>query len=137
MRYLIMLVTLLFSTSAMADMPSYLKDATVAVTLKSGKTYTYRAEDMAVVKRSSMKLPIVKQVFQAINDKKLILNRKNRVYLLAGLGSTGKLHATTDGSRQRKGVIGGIGYQRRVDDVSVGIQTQDNGTTSVTFGKDF
>ena len=50
---IIALTGLLFSLPAMAvgPAPSYLQGATITVTLKNGKTYTFSADEYAVVKR--------------------------------------------------------------------------------------
>ena len=142
MKNLIILVTLLFSVSALAK-PKYLEGATVTVTLKNGKTYTYSSEEMAVVKRDNMKLPVVAQTLKAIKEKKIVPNKLNRIYITAGVGNSGRLETETDGSRYKTGIkrgeVFGVGIQRKINkgDYNVGLQIQNNGTTSLSVGQDF
>jgi hypothetical protein len=149
MRNLIVLVTLLFSVSALAQqMPKYLEGATVTVTLKNGKTYDYKSEEMAVVKRDSMgqlvaAQAVIKKVDKALKEKKIVPNKRNRVYVLGGIGNSGKLKTKTDGSRYKTqiddGEVFGVGIQRKINDgdYNIGIQLQNNGTTSLSLGHDF
>jgi len=147
MRTLTLLVTLLFTVSAMAEMPAYLKGATVTVTLKNGKKYTYKSEKMAVVPRENLGTNALKAahfdvLHEKIKTKKLVKNRKNRVYGLIGKGLNGDLKTLTNGDRyetkHKKGTVIGFGYQRKINNkVNVGIQVQDNQTTSLSLGLDF
>lgn len=142
MKKLIILVTLLFSVSAMAEMPKYLEGATVTVTLKNGETHSFKSEEYAIVRRQSMQSPIAKQIIQAVKDERLVTNKKNRVFLLGGYGSTGDLKSSTDGNtyevKHKKGVVGGVGYQRKVSQkVNIGGQVQTNGTALISVGTDF
>jgi hypothetical protein len=142
----IFLVTLLFSVSAMAQ-PKYLEGAQVTVTLKNGKTYTYSSEEMAVVKRNNLTKykplkQFVKHVDKAFKEERIVPNKKTRVYLLGGYGSTGDLDVSTNGSKYQvehdKGFVGGVGVQRKLNNkVNVGVQVQSNGTTSLSVGHDF
>lgn len=146
MKALILAVFTLFSFSSMA-MPKYLEGANVTVTLKNGKTYTYKSEDMAVVPRQNMninktKVKFAKKIMKAMEEEKIVPNKKNRVYVLGGYGSTGDLDVSTNGKKYEvehdKGFVGGVGYQRKVnEDVNVGVQVQTNGTTSLSVGTDF
>lgn len=142
-------VTVFFMAIDVANaMPKYLEGATVTVTLKNGKKYEYSSEEMAVVKRKNInanveKVKVAKKIMKALKDKKIVPNKKNRVYVLGGYGNTGDLDSSTNGSRYKveheKGAVGGIGYQRKVGDgdVNVGVQVQTNGTTSLSLGTDF
>ena len=142
MRNLIIIVTLLFSVSAMA-MPKYLEGATVTVTLKNGKQYTYSSKEMAVVKRDNMQLPMVAQTIKALKEKKIVPNKQTRVYAIVGTGNSGDLETETDGSKYKTGIkrgsVFGVGVQRKINkgDYNIGVQVQNNGTTSLTVGKDF
>jgi hypothetical protein len=128
-------------------MPEYLKGATVTVTLKNGKTYEYKSEEMAVVKRSSMgKTLFLEQsmatITRKLKRKEIVENKKNRIYGLIGSGPTGGMNVNTDGSRYSvthdKGTVTGIGFQRKVtEEVNVGIQVQSNDVTSLSVGFDF
>lgn len=147
MKNLIILMFLLFAMGVRAEMPKYLEGATVTVTLKNGKTYEYKSEEMAVVKRENIDINAAANqelatVKQQIKDKKLVKNKKNRVYVLGGYGNTGSLDVSTNGStyqtKHSKGAVGGIGYQRKLNEkVNVGVQVQTNGTTSLSIGTDF
>lgn len=146
MRVLI-LVTLLFSVSAMAEMPKFLEGATVTVKLKNGKTHVYKAEDMAVVKRSNLSINSgamqqASNIVQKVKDKELVENNRNRVYVLLGSGLNGDLNSKTNGSKYKishdKGTVLGFGYQYKfTNDYNLGMQVQDNGTTSLSIGMDF
>lgn len=145
MRKLIVLASL-FSLSTFAQMPKYLEGATVTVTLKNGKTYSYKSEDMAVVPRKQMTRPsdlaAAKVIIQKVEKGQLVKEKKNRIYVLGGYGNTGDMKVSTDGStyetKHKRGVVGGIGYQRKLNQkINVGVQAQTNGTTSLSLGTDF
>lgn len=148
MKFLLMIITLFAFTVAQAqEMPKYLEGASVTVTLKNGKTYTFKSEEYAVVPRSGMgEAVILRQqlatVAKKIERKDLVKNKKNRIYGLIGRGNTGELDVSTNGSRYKvehdRGTVGGIGYQRKLDEtINAGIQIQNNGTTSLSLGVDF
>lgn len=142
MRKTIMTMILLFSVSVVAEMPKYLKGATVTVTLKNGQKHTFKSEEYAVVKRENMQLPVVAKIAKALQQEKIVPNKKNRVYLLGGYGSTGDLKSSTNGEiyevKHKKGVVGGLGYQHKLNQkLNVGVQVQTNGTSSLSIGTDF
>lgn len=142
MKHLITLTIFLFSASIIATgVPKYLKGAKVTVTLKNGKQYTRPSKEVAVVERKKMKRSskvTTKKARRVINQ-----NKKNRIYVLGGVGNNGKLKTKTIGNKYKtqieQGIIFGIGFQRKIDngDYSVGIQVQNNGTSSLTLGYDF
>lgn len=129
------------------EKPKYLEGAEITVTLKNGKKYKFKSEEYAVVKRdqmlSSLKIKAeLAEVKEKIKTKKLVKNRKNRIYVLGGYGNTHKLETSTNGStyetKNKKGFVGGVGYQRKVTEkVNVGIQAQTNGTGNLSVGLDF
>lgn len=145
MKNLLTIILTFVSLNLLAqDMPKYLKGAKVTVTLKNGKKYTFKSEDYAVVPRNGMGK--VKQqlatVIRKIEKKQLVKNKKNRVYGLIGRGIDGDMNVSTNGSRysveQDKGTVGGIGYQRKLNEtLNLGIQVQSNSTTSLSLGLDF
>lgn len=148
MKKLLLTFALLFTFSVSAqEVPKFLEGAKVTVTLKNGKTYTYNSSEMAVVKRKNLSINLGVQqeladVKQKIKDKKLVKNRKNRVYGLLGHGPSGDLQTSTNGSKyttsHKKGAVVGIGYQRKITEkVNVGVQVQSNKTTSLSVGLDF
>lgn len=152
MKYLLVVamfifMALFYNNANAQEMPSYLKGATVTVTLKNGKTYEYKSEEMAVVPRQSLGTTLalqntVKEVKRKIENKELVKNKKNRLYGLVGQGPTDGLDVSTNGSRYKvehdRGGVLGIGYQRKLDEtVNIGIQIQNNDTTSLSLGFDF
>lgn len=148
MKFLIVTTLLLiFSISQAAEMPKYLEGATVTVTLKNGKTYEYKSEKMAVVPRENIDINAAKvagfeTLRKKIVNKEIVKNKKNRIYGLIGQGPTGGLDVSTNGSHYSvehdRGTVGGIGYQRKLDEtINVGIQIQNNNTTSLSLGVDF
>lgn len=147
MRNLIVLVTLLFSVSAMAEMPKYLEGATVTVTLKNGKTYEYKSDEMAVVPRSNLDVNAAKvaafhTLHKKLVSKEIVKNKKHRVYGLLGYGPTGNLKTSTNGSKYKteheEGAVFGVGYQFKLsEDLNIGGQVQSNETFSLSVGTDF
>jgi len=147
MKKIITLAIFLLSMSTLA-LPKHLKGAHVTVTLKNGKKYTYTSEEMAVVKRETTGQlatahKTIKRVYRALKHKKIVSNKRNRIYILGGIGNSGKLKTKTDGSSYKteikQGGVFGVGIQRKINDgdYNVGVQVQNNGTTSLTFGTDF
>jgi len=148
MRQLIPIVALLFSVSTIAaKIPKFLKGAKVTVTLKNGEKHTYDSEEMAVVPRKtpikkSPKLAGFDKLHKKVVNKELVKNKKNRIYVLGGIGPTGGLRTSTDGSQyktsHKTGSVLGIGFQRKIDEeLNIGIQIQNNDTTSLSLGLDF
>lgn len=143
----IFIMFMLSFQSKAAEAPKYLEGAVVTVTLKSGKTYSFKSEEYAVVPRNQTgQIIYIKQELAAVKEKirtkKLVKNRKNRIYGLVGYGNTGELKTSTNGSayetKHDRGAIGGIGYQRKLNEkVNAGVQLQNNGTTSLSLGFDF
>jgi hypothetical protein len=141
-----LLITLMLSVKAEA-MPKYLEGAEVTVTLKNGKTYTYKSEEMAVVPRKNLQVNAVKvagfdKLHKKIENEEIVENKRNRIFGMVGRGATGGLDVRTDGSQyeveHERGAVFGLGYQRKVnDDFNLGIIIQNNQTTSFSLGKDF
>lgn len=142
MKYFITITFLIFSLGTFAQtMPKYLDGAEVTVTLKNGKTYIYKSEDMAVVPRVSLGTTLVLQK-TVRKVKKLVKDKKNRLYGMVGQGPNGDLDVSTNGSRYKiehdRGGVLGIGYQRKMtEEFNLGVQIQNNQTTSLTLGLDF
>lgn len=82
MRYLFVIMMFLLAFSTSAKQPKYLKDATITVKLKSGKTYTFNANDYKIVKRTP-KLVIKKKAVPKMAFK------KHRFSLYGGMGPHG------------------------------------------------
>jgi hypothetical protein len=144
---LVITIGLFLTTGSVYSMPKYLEGAEVTVTLKNGKTYTYKSEEYAVVPRSSMGTTAalastVNRFKKKIENEEIVKNKKNRIFGMVGQGPTGELDVRTDGSQYEiehdRGAVFGLGYQRKVnDDFNLGIVIQNNQTTSFTLGKDF
>lgn len=147
---LFLMIIMLFSMSVYAEQPKYLEGAVITVKLKNGKTYKYDSKQMAVVPRSKEQPKkhicpekvVVKQVFQAMEERRIVPNKKNRVYLLGGYGPNGELDVSSNSSRyrvtQHEDFVGGIGYQRKIGDTyNLGLQLQNNNTSSLSLGLDF
>lgn len=148
MRNLITVITMFFMINvSAAEMPKYLKGATVTVTLKNGKTYTYKSEDMAVVPRENLQINSLKVLgFNILHtklvNKEIIKNRRNRLYGFVGYNFDGSLDVRKDGDissvKAGKDNIFGIGYMRKLNEkVNVGFQMDLNGTFGITLGTDF
>tara|TARA_R110000868_G_C10973188_1_gene771597 strand:- start:113427 stop:113873 length:447 start_codon:yes stop_codon:yes gene_type:complete len=148
MRIIILLTLLLVSfTTSAAEMPKYLEGATVTVTLKNGKTYSYKSEDMAVVPRLGLGSGMIyKKHFELVHNKlkrrEIVKNKRHRFYGLLGIGTTGDLQSRTDGSEytieQDEGNVYGLGYQYKLTNtLNIGLLLQDNKTTSFSLGADF
>lgn len=148
MKMITLLITvIMFSVQGFAaDMPEYMKDGTITVTLKDGKTYKFSTNEYKVVKRESAKEetatvketkvakgPVSKQEKQA---------DKYRLTLLAGYGYTGKLKETSSPStvnvEQEQGLIGGLAGQVDVSkDVHLMGIIQTNQSFLLGIGKGF
>lgn len=121
MKYIIaFLLAFSLSPNANADdvPPKYMKDAVITVTLKSGKTYTYSANEYKVVRRGTSKPPVIVMVTGEAKPTLMpeVESHKNRVSLVVGYGLNGKLDDKTTAStvdiEQKKGAVGGLVYQR-------------------------
>ena len=145
MKKLMILMLLSIPAMAAEEIPAYMKDGTITVTLKSGKTYTYSLNEYKVVKRGSG-LPAGHEAIVELHKKVVELSenqqKKNRVRLMGGYGPSGKLESSVGASsatvKTETGVIGGVGYDRMLNkDISVGGQVQTNKTILLNVGKDF
>lgn len=139
MKYLLIIVVgITWVSWSMADMPAYLKDGTITVTLKNGKTYTFSTNEYMVVKRGAKKpAPALEQLATAMKPEP----RRNRVRVLGGVGPNG-LETTRSASQATvtttSGAVGGIGYDRLItDEVSVGGAALNNETYLLNIGLDF
>lgn len=131
-----MTLGLILSTSAFA-LPSYLEGAIVTVTLKNGKTYSFKSEEYAVVKRDQMGQAEEEQASPRSKKEK-----KNRVYATAGHGLNGNQDVSKSGNvhsvSPSSGARVGAGYMRKVsDDLNLGVQIKTNGDIDLTVGTDF
>jgi len=152
-----LLIAFMFSVSAFADateVPAYLKDAVITVTLTNGKVYTFSANTHAVVVRASSnkkkptetavvekKVETEKPSKQTCEEAGFRKQKMNRVRVMGGRGPDGvqaDVGTTTTVVTQSQGPVGGISYDRSIDDtISVGGQIMTNGTGTVGVGVDF
>lgn len=145
---IIALTGLLFSLPAMAvgPAPSYLQGATITVTLKNGKTYTFSADEYAVVKRGE-ETPLQVTKLEDETEEKLVLppeevvGHKNIVSVGAVYGKN-KLKTSETGNKfevESDRTLGlQLQYQRRMDDkVYLGGQADTNGSVGVNVGVGF
>lgn len=139
MRFLGLILALI-TLSANATQPEYLKDATITVKLKNGKTYTFSANEYAVVKRDQMGQDKDDSEMIVVNNQKS--KKKNRVYGTVGYGLNGGQDITKSGDvhsiSPSSGARVGAGYMRQVnDDLNLGVQIKTNGDMDLTVGTDF
>jgi hypothetical protein len=146
---IITIMLCMFTTYALADtQPSYLKDATISVTLKNGKVYMFNANDYKVVKREDTKCkPVVCAecpASAAINKPSVVaasVPRINRIRVMGGVGPSG-IKSEDTGSMLKVSpsynAVGGVGYDRMLNDkLSINGQAYTNGTFSLGVGFDF
>lgn len=133
MKLFLSMISLMISAVSAEEAPAFLKDAEIKVTLKDGSTSSFSANEWKVVPRTDKRKP--KAIAKTEN--------KNRVSVLGGFGATGsvsdrKLAATKTRINTNESAVGGLQYQRKLDDrFSIGVQGQSNKTISVMIGLDF
>lgn len=142
MKYIkIILMGLFLATPAMAeDIPDFLKDSEITVTLKNGKTYKFSGNEYKVVKRGSgakatPDLPGVKVT--VINH----VRKRNRLTVHGGVGFDG-INSTASGNtvhvKQNKSPVLGVSVSRDFDhDFSLSGTVLTNETVLLGVGKDF
>jgi hypothetical protein len=125
MRKYLIIFSLMFSQVCSAAQhviatPAFLKGATVTVTLKNGKTHTFKSEEYAVVPRLSESPdaePVAAPVAKA--QEKAPLSRPNSVKLYGGVGPN-MPQVEGNGSdysvKQQYGFNYGLGYGRKLSD---------------------
>jgi hypothetical protein len=136
MTKLMIILALLFSVNTIADdVPDYMKDGVITVTLKDGKQYTFSTNTHKVVVRGSK--AVRPTLVKAAEERP-----KNRVRLLGGYGPSGELNTTQNSSsvtvKTDSSAVGGVGYDRLLTDkLSIGGQIQTNETVLINLGFDF
>lgn len=145
MKYLILLLVM-FSTAAFAsDAPSYMKDGTITVTLKDGKSYTFSSNEYMVVKRGSSELTLSPESepqetkTQARPETTAI---SKNIVSVGVVRSTRGFDVAQDGSHvavESKKELGiSLQYQRNVkDNVFVGGRVDTNSGAEVNVGVGF
>jgi hypothetical protein len=149
MKTLILSLMLIASTAMAADeieVPKYMRDSVITVTLKNGKTYTFSGNEYMVVKRhAKKKLPEGHAEIVELHKKVVELSKtqqkKNRARLMGGYGPSGFEHSVSGNTvnvKTTNDVLGGVGYDRMLDDkFSVGGAALTNGTYLLNLGVDF
>ena len=149
MKLIIAAILTLVSSAALAsEVPAYLKDGTITVTLKNGKQYTFSANEYMVVKRgaSSPKLEVAKQEVQALQEKlqQEVAKPKRLKHIVSGevVHSNGGLDtergANTVNVRSKKELGVGLQYQYNIfKDVYMGGRVDSNGGAGLNLGLGF
>ncbi len=148
MKMLTTLLALSLSLSAFAEeVPSYLKDGTITVTLKNGKQYTFSANEYKVVKRGDkapeMRIPVIVYSESKQQESKPA-EPKRLKHIVSGevLQSNGGLNTSESGNSvtvKNKRQIGvGLQYQYNIyQDLYMGGRIDSNGGTGVNLGVGF
>lgn len=128
------------------DVPEFLKDATITVTLKDGRTSTVSANEFKVVKRIQQFI-VKREKLEYVT--KCSSNDRNRVSVMAGQGTQSGLSRNNDNApdqvtvENKVGAVYGAQYQYKTDltifskPLSIGVQGQTNKTGSLLLGVDF
>tara|TARA_R110000868_G_scaffold66014_4_gene196982 strand:- start:2258 stop:2689 length:432 start_codon:yes stop_codon:yes gene_type:complete len=136
------LVALAFSVlPAMAeDIPAFLKDSEITVTLKNGKTYKFSGNEYKVVKRGSK----AKLETQLPGHNVVVINparKRNRLTVHGGIGFDGLSTANSSNSvqvKQAKEPVFGLSLSRDFDyDFSLSATVLTNQTYLLGVGQDF
>ena len=158
MKYLIMIIILMNTTIAQ-EVPSYLKDGKISVTLTDGKVYNFSANEYMVVKRNSGKKETIKQVtpietlaeFDLNKEEKLTRkieqlekNKPRQSHIISielvesqyGLNRSSYNNRTFVNSKTRLG--GGVMYQNNIyKDLYLGGRLDSNGAKGLNIGLGF
>lgn len=146
MKYLTLIILALSFSAQAQEVPKYLQDAVITVKLKSGKEYTYSANEYAVVKRGQKKLPAEQgSVEVARVERSEPKQSKSHKHIISGelLSSrNGELSekstsSTVDVETKRKVGVG-IMYQNNIyKDLYIGGRIDSNGGAGVNIGVGF
>jgi hypothetical protein len=143
MKILLTLLTLIIATTVKAEIPEYLKDGIITVTLKDGSVHKFSTNDHKVVKR--FKAPTLLEPAIVAQSKKSTEQRteeaKNSVIFHAGMGKDG-LSLDHNGSKhtvkEKYEAVGGLTYCRKAkDDASVCGTGMTNNTFTLGLKFDF
>lgn len=144
MKYL-MIALMFVSQVCFAEQPAYLKDATITVTLKNGKTYTYSANEYMVVKRGAKSAAPVQVAPLAEKSVPSQSSESSegvyRLTLHGGMGFDGQnvdQSANQVEVTQKRAFVYGASLSRKVSEkVSVGGTVLSNKTYLLGIGYDF
>lgn len=137
MKYLLILLAFISTAVVAAEQPAFLKDATIVVTLKSGKQYAFSANEWKVVPR------LDKETVCTIKPELVIREEQtpNRARFFGGVGQDG-FNSKVEPNRHKVstsyGPVFGMGYDRMISKrFSLGGQAISNGTYTLGLGFDF
>lgn len=156
MKYLLTIALVLSSLSVFAeDIPTYLKDGVITVTLKDGKQYTFSTNEYKVVKRDSETKKLIEKL-QAVaepkQDQEQVQHRiiiiteeaKKHKHIVSGelVRSKNGLEVTNGANevdvKTKKEIGVGIQYQYNIyRDLYLGGRFDSNGGTGINFGVGF
>ncbi len=137
-KYIVVMMGLLFAYNTQAEeVPAYLKDGAITVTLKDGSFHVFSTNEYKVVKRTEEAKDVIHH-----GGKTYVQERNNRVRVLGGFGPTGGVDVVTGTTSTKitttNGLVGGAGYERKVNEaVSVGAEALTNKTFMMSIGLDF
>lgn len=153
MKYLLTIALVLSSLSVFAeDIPTYLKDGVITVTLKDGKQYTFSANEYKVVKRGSKaKAEVAQEETKPaqeaqVQHRVVIITEKDQrhKHIVSGelVRSKNGLDTTTQANevdiKTKKEIGVGIQYQYNIyRDLYLGGRFDSNGGTGINFGVGF
>jgi hypothetical protein len=139
----LLLVVCLFVTPALADMPEYLKDGTVTVTLANGETHTFSSNDYKVVPRVQVSAETLAEAEAAPSTDELKASSlpSRTVILHAGVGQDGLSVSNSNNQfkvSERDAIVGGATLCQRTDSsMAVCASGFTNRTFTLGVGFDF
>lgn len=138
-KYIVAILLSVFSAQAQEEVPAYLKDSVITVTLKDGKVYTFSGNEYKVVRRGSKAKPV-----EAELQKVTIVNhvrKRNRLVVHGGMGFDGLDVSNLNNTvtvKQSKEPVFGISLSRDFDyDFSLSATVLTNQTYLLGVGQDF
>lgn len=149
MKYLTLIILSLSFTTYAQEVPEFLKDGTITVTLKNGKTHTFSANEYAVVKRQAkpqVKIAESSEVMEVARINPSVKSESKRhKHIISGevLSSrNGELKDSADPShitvKTRRKVGVGIMYQNNIyKDLYLGGRIDSNGGAGLNIGLGF
>lgn len=145
MKIIILSALFLSSVSFASDVPAYLKDGVITVTLTNGQTMTFSENEFKVVPRVNAVETKSHKTIVALHEKvkELSENQRklNRVRAIGGIAPSG-LNTATVANRaivtNKLEPVYGIGYDRMLSKKwSIGGQALTNETFLINLGLDF
>jgi hypothetical protein len=146
MKYLTIILALISISAFSQEVPKYLQDGVITVTLKSGKVFTYSANEYAVVRRGSKKPEVKIELAEAVPTKAPAKEApKRNKHIISGeivSSNSGDLDVNKGASKvdvESKRELGlGLQYQYNfVDDLYGGVRVDTNGGAAANIGVGF